>query len=84
LSNDGGMLAVGSPSFNGRTGKAHLYRWFSDAQQWELVGLIEGEDELDDLGFSINVSGNGSYFAVGVPRIKNDELPGHVEIYSVE
>jgi hypothetical protein len=84
LSNDGGMLAVGSPNFNGRTGKAHLYRWISITKQWELVGRIEGGDELDDLGFSINVSGNGSYFAVGVPRIKNDELPGHVEIYSVE
>jgi hypothetical protein len=85
LSNDGWMLAVGSPNFNARTGKAYLYRWLSDAQQWELVGLIDGADNArDDLGFSINVSGEGSYFTAGAPRIKNDELPGHVVIYSVE
>jgi hypothetical protein len=80
LSSAGNMLAVGGNNNENDKGKAYLYRFIDG--DWEMVHQAEGNAAGDDFGFSVNVSGDGSLFAAGGPRI-GERMPGYVHIFSV-
>jgi hypothetical protein len=82
LSSTGNMLAVGGNNHENDKGKAYLYRFIDG--DWEMVHQAEGNAAGDNFGFSVNVSGDGSLFAAGGPRIGTSERrPAYVHIFSV-
>jgi hypothetical protein len=83
LSSAGNMLAVGGNNNENDKGKAYLYRFIDGA--WEMVHQAEGNAAGDHFGFSVNVSGDGSFFAAGGPRTGTSERTlAYVHIFSVK
>ena len=82
LSNDGKILAIGSP-FNDEgseswcdpctdAGKISVYENIEDS--WTQIGSdIKGNYENDRLGWSISLNGNGKIITSGVPGRSNDK-----------
>jgi hypothetical protein len=69
LSKDGSTIGMGDPgtSEGGRAqGHAHMYRF--DGSRWNQIGPdIDGEENGDNFGFSVALSGDARRFAVGAP-----------------
>jgi WD40 repeat protein len=82
LNNDGDIIAIGSPW----GGYVCIYGYgYTTAGEWGLVGdKIEGDGE-DAFGFSVSLSGNGQYIAIGATENKDEVTQsihsGYVRIY---
>lgn len=78
-----GIKASGS-SNNGRpdSGAVYLYR-YTDDTGWQLDAFIKANDaQADDwFGFSVSLSGDGAYLAVGAVNYKNQPTKGKVYLY---
>lgn len=73
ISDDGNMVAVGCPGYNGngdRGGRVRFYEYDQNTLDWvEHATQIVGEKDNDELGHNIEMSGNGEYITVA---LKND------------
>ena len=88
LSSNGDRIAIGSKWENGPIGvvegRARVFEWSGVA--WILVGSpITGEDDGDEFGYSVSISGDGQTLAVGAPNA-NEPGPaagavGHVRVF---
>lgn len=78
LSKDGMTLAIGSPLTDETghdSGSVRVYTWNEQYVMWEPKGMgVDGKppitgdgDESDQCGFSISLSADGNYLAVGMP-----------------
>jgi hypothetical protein len=76
-------VAIGAPqaSTNGR-GIVQVYKWGGDEAIWIQVGRdIEGDSELDQLGYDVSMAKNGThlYLAIGIashPDYENEVSDG--------
>ncbi len=85
LSDDGSILAIGSPDNDGAgssAGHARVFEWNGSA--WVQRGLdLDGEAGGDNAGWSVSLSGDGNTIAVGA--YKNDgngSDAGSVRVYT--
>ncbi len=92
LSDDGNRLAVGAinNSDNGiSSGQVKIYEF--DGVNWNQLGLeINGEDVLDQFGFSVSLNADGSRVAIGATELSFNDVgeiiydsnePGYVRVY---
>jgi hypothetical protein len=80
LSSNGTKLAIGIPYSNNNGGKARVYDYINS--DWNQIGLdIDGENIDNYLGFSVSLSSNGGYLAIGIPAL-NTSSPGQLRIFS--
>jgi len=91
LSGDGTTLAIGAPynSGNGEyAGHVKVYRFDGDKSSWEKLGqTIMGDNELDNAGYSVAISANGTILAVGFSGYyyySEPNRPGYVRVYHLE
>jgi hypothetical protein len=84
LSNNGEILAIGSPwgKNNGNmSGHVRIYKW--SGSNWTQLGTdIAGDAVSDQSGWSVSISGNGEIVAIGA--INNDGSSansGNVKVY---
>ncbi len=86
LSVDGSTVAIGAPKHDGNendSGHVRVYGFDLDQGAWAQKGSdINGEDGLDNFGFSVSLSGNGSTVAIGAPL--HDGNSGHVRVYGFD
>jgi len=76
MSSDGAIVAIGSPS-NG-AGQVRVYALTGGA--WVQRGAdIDGEASNDRSGFSVSLSEDGTYLAIGAPG--NNSNRGHVRVF---
>jgi hypothetical protein len=77
----GGSLndaATGVPTAN--RGHVKIYEYNATTKAWVQLGSdIVGTTDLDQLGFSVSLSNDGSRVAIGCPHSASDR--GHVEVY---
>ena len=74
ISNDGNTVAIGAPENDGPSsyflydvGHVRIYDW--NGTSWIQRGNdIDGEDQGDESSFSLSISGDGNYIAVGAPE----------------
>lgn len=86
LSSDGSVLAVGAPQYGSlsegyRRGRVSVYEYRNDS--WDLVQNIDGMSGGNS-GWSVSLSDDGTYLAVGAPYASRDEnspLSGSFIIY---
>src|SRR5690606_8092877 len=85
LSSDGSIVAVGAPRNNGNgNNSGHVRVYENVSGVWTQIGSdIDGETALDQSGWNVSLSSDGSIVAIGAPRnsgnAKNDS--GHVRVY---
>ena len=84
LSDDGTVLAIGAPQNddNGQgAGHVRVYKYVSGT--WSQLGAdIDGEATIDQSGFSVSLSGDGTFLAIGAPlNSDNGEFAGQVRVY---
>ena len=75
LSADGSALVVGAPGAVGTIGGGYAKAFRYDSQtvmDWLEIGLMEGETEGDNVGFSVGISGDSSRIIVGVPQLDSN------------
>eukprot|EP00578_Thalassiosira_sp_NH16_P000782 CAMPEP_0181141398 /NCGR_PEP_ID=MMETSP1071-20121207/35801_1 /TAXON_ID=35127 /ORGANISM="Thalassiosira sp., Strain NH16" /LENGTH=409 /DNA_ID=CAMNT_0023228383 /DNA_START=302 /DNA_END=1528 /DNA_ORIENTATION=+ len=74
ISDDGKRVAVGARSSSMspeklKNGRASVFEYSAVNETWVQLGsTVQGVDEMDRLGFSVSMSGDGSRVAVGAPR----------------
>lgn len=86
VSDDGDLLAIGAPGENKDKGAAYLYR-ASSPSEWDNIERLElahGDSKLwlseyehtggDQFGYSLALSGDGRYLAVGAPFEESSAL----------
>ena len=74
LSDDGNAIVVGE-AYNVR-----VLKYNSD---WEQVNLaIESDDNSDEFGYAVAISGDGKSYAVGAPSISTSARNGYVSIFN--
>lgn len=84
LSSDGNRLVIGAV-FNDdgstlNSGHVRIYDWNSETTQWEQMGSdINGGSAADLFGYSVSLSKNKNYIAVGAPYGLNTR--GYVRVY---
>ena len=78
LSDDGLMLAVGSPVSN----ETNIYE-FNISGVWVQVGMdLNGENLGDTSGASVSISADGLRVAIGAPNNNNESgMSGHARVY---
>ena len=84
ISDDGKQVAVGarSSSVSGKSknGLIKVYKYSESLDSWIQVGdTIEGSEDLERMGFAVDMSGNGLRVACGSP--KGNGGRGSVSIY---
>nr|QFG73848.1 MAG: FG-GAP repeat containing protein [Megaviridae environmental sample] len=83
MSSDGNRVAIGSPynDANGsNSGSVRVYDW--DGTWTQVGGDINGEDDGDQFGFSIAISSDGNYIAIGGKMNDgNGSNSGSVRVY---
>lgn len=87
LSDDGDRLVIGAvfndDGINENTGHVRVYDWNSAISQWGQVGGdIEGGDAGDFFGYSVSLSKNKNFIAIGAPYGLNTR--GYVGVYHYE
>jgi hypothetical protein len=68
LSDDGSVLAVGSPQRDvggTDTGRTTIYTWASSSWSWSQSAAIDGLAASDRSGFSVSLNGDGTRVAMG-------------------
>lgn len=70
LSNDGQLLAIGSPKNDGGGNwSGHVRVFQNTANTWNQIGAdIDGQNSSDEFGTSVSLSGDGSIVAIGAPQ----------------
>ena len=84
LSDDGDRLVIGAvfndDGVNENTGHVRVYDWNSTTSQWGQVGVdIEGGAAGDFFGYSVSLSKNKNFIAIGAPYGLNTR--GYVGVY---
>jgi hypothetical protein len=87
ISGNGTRVAIGGSLNDGSTevptanrGHVKIYEYNATTKAWVQLGSdIVGTTDLDQLGFSVSLSNDGSRVAIGCPHSASDK--GHVEIY---
>lgn len=84
LSDDGDRLVIGAvfndDGVNENTGHVRVYDWNSTTSQWDQVGVdIEGGAAGDFFGYSVSLSKNKNFIAIGAPYGLNTR--GYVGVY---
>mgnify|MGYP003634996398 CR=1 FL=1 len=87
ISGDGTRLAIGGSLNDAATedttanrGHVKIYEYNATTSLWVQLGSdIVGTTDLDQLGFSVSLSNNGSRVAIGSPHSASNK--GHVEVY---
>lgn len=84
LSSDGSRVAIGAQDNDGNgnnAGHVRIYEW--DSISWNQMGNdLDGDTSLDNFGYSIDLSSDGTCIAVGAPR--HDSNSGQVKIFKWE
>ncbi|KAL3809759.1 hypothetical protein ACHAXA_010714 [Cyclostephanos tholiformis] len=89
LSEDGNMLAIGSPfiGINGASsGQVTVYRFDGEGSSWEPLGQTHYGDKAGDLsGWSVDLSPDGKTLAIGSPGgiLGDGDRPGYVRVFSL-
>ena len=86
ISGDGTRVAIGGSLNDGSTGNptanrghVRVYEYNATTKTWGQLGSdIVGTNDLDQLGFSVSLSSDGSRVAIGVPAPSTE---GRVEVY---
>lgn len=89
ISGNGKVVAIGAVSNDGNgknSGHARVYNWNSNKQTWIKRGDdFDGKSALDGLGWSLDLSNDGSVLAIGAlynDRDDNSETnSGHVQFH---
>ena len=89
LSDDGKTLAVGAYKNDGygeNSGHVRVYRMDDSSTSWTQVGEdIDGEASVDDSGWSVSLSADGTTVAIGAyGNDDNGDMSGHVRVFSVK
>ena len=82
LSNDGSVLAVGSPRRDAsgvNAGRTTIYAWTSGA--WSTRGVIDGAATSDQSGWSVSLNSTGTRVAIGA-RYAGGSLTGQVRVFN--
>jgi hypothetical protein len=84
LSSNGSIVAIGAIGNGGASGHVRIYENLSGI--WtQIGGDIDGENTLDQSGFSVSLSSNGSIVAIGASQ--NNGVSGirvgHTRIYDL-
>ena len=85
LSADGSIVAIGAhDGGTSYSGYVSIYQY--DDSSWRQLGAnIDGEAEVDQSGWSVSISRDGTMVAIGAPNNEGDESAGsragHVRIY---
>lgn len=90
LSSDGNTVAVGAPDANANgfeSGEVRIYNYTSD--EWQEIGVIEGESWGDHSGLSISLNNTGNILSIGSQDNDGPDMPpydsgsnfGQVRIY---
>ena len=74
LSNDGFIIAIGSPYYDNNNGMVRVFEYKIDTDEWKLLG-----DELrgvngEECGISVSLSDDGNILAVGCPCYSNSNI----------
>jgi len=87
ISNDGNTLVVGAHRADSERGHVNTYHF--NAGTWLLhESIITGFIPFDEAGYSISLSGDGNYLAVGIPNYDGPDIynpvtnQGGVAVYS--
>lgn len=85
LSDDGSVLAVGAYGNDGNNGHVtgHVRVYHYEKGTWNQIGDdIDGENDIDQSGWSIALSDDGSVLAIGAPtNDDNGANTGHLRVY---
>jgi hypothetical protein len=68
LSDDGSVLAVGSPRRDvggSNSGRTTIYTWASSSWSWSQSTAIDGAAASDQSGWSVSLNGDGTRVAIG-------------------
>ena len=83
LSSDGMVVAIGAYGNNGGnfTGHVRVYSYYNN--QWNQRGAdLDGEVAVDQSGYSVSLSSDGTKVAIGAPfNDANGSSSGHVRVY---
>ena len=81
MSSDGSRLAIGATGNDSNSGHVRVYEYASGA--WTQLGAdIDGEAAVDQSGYSVSMSSDGSRLAIGAYRNDgNGDGSGHVRVY---
>ena len=87
LSSDGKSLIVGAPYHSEgdttRSGRAYVYRE-TQPTVWEQVnGPLYGTTSDDLFGWSVSISPDSKFVAVGAPRLEGSSDSGYVKVFSI-
>jgi hypothetical protein len=87
LSDDGNVLAIGADYNDGNgtnSGHVRVYAWNTTSAKYTQRGMdINGEAASDQSGWSVSLSDNGTYVAIGAPyNDGNGTNSGHVRVYA--
>ncbi len=85
LSANGTRVVIGAPNNdykNQDSGHARLYTWNDATAIWEQVGAdIDGEHRFDRTGWSVSITADGTYVAIGGPT--HHFSTGQVQIFQL-
>jgi hypothetical protein len=85
INDSGTVLAIGAPSkdVNGNeSGQARIYEF--DGINWIQKGGDINGDEMDNTGFSLSISSDGTIVAIGSPKDFEYEAAGEVRVYQFD
>jgi len=77
MSGDGNRIIVGIPLPSSSAGRARVYDFNTNTNQWEQMGndnQLSGLEVGEKFGYSVSISDNGNRIAIGTPQ--HDRLPG--------
>ena len=77
-SDDGTIVAIGSPVHDNSKGHVRVYQYSSES--WSQLGSdIDGAVSSDENGYSVSLSSDGTKLAIGSPV--HDSSKGHIRVY---
>jgi hypothetical protein len=87
ISSDGSTVAIGANKNDGNgsnSGHVRVYKY--DGATWNKLGAdIDGESSLDESGWSVSISSDGSTVAIGARMNDgNGSNSGHVRVYKYD
>jgi len=85
LSDNGRRLIIGARRYNNWSGRAVIFDYDSDGDDWVTVGEpLYGDNTYDSFGRSVSISGSGNRIAVGGwGHDANGSNAGHVRVFDL-
>jgi hypothetical protein len=81
LSTGGNIIAIGSYINTSNTGHVKIYRYLNS--EWTQLGSdIEGTSTGDELGYSVDLSGDGKIVAIGSKYDASVSNSAHIKVYT--